>query len=122
MVAIDGTRMAGNASRQSTRDFAQMAREILSLSSAAITAFPLDHPSTVSSRAADGYIAEMMRNPTGARLTSDAALLLIGVGLVVCHRLERLRRLQRLDNRISSYGTGAIVRADRGRATEGAPA
>jgi transposase len=29
VVAIDGTRMAGNASRESTRDFAQIAREIL---------------------------------------------------------------------------------------------
>src|SRR5690348_8985287 len=29
VVAIDGTRMAGNASRESTRDFAQVAREIL---------------------------------------------------------------------------------------------
>ncbi len=29
MVAIDGTKMAGNASRESTRDFAEIAREIL---------------------------------------------------------------------------------------------
>ena len=29
VVAIDGTRMAGNASRESTRDFRQLAREIL---------------------------------------------------------------------------------------------
>src|SRR6201997_541366 len=29
VVAIDGTRMAGNASRESTRDFGQIAREIL---------------------------------------------------------------------------------------------
>ena len=29
VVAIDGTRMAGNASRESTRDFAEIAREIL---------------------------------------------------------------------------------------------
>ena len=29
VVAIDGTRLAGNASRESTRDFAQIAREIL---------------------------------------------------------------------------------------------
>src|SRR5947209_13614332 len=29
IVAIDGTKMAGNASRESTRDFAQIAREIL---------------------------------------------------------------------------------------------
>ena len=29
VVAIDGTRMAGNASRESTRDFARIAREIL---------------------------------------------------------------------------------------------
>src|SRR6478735_5868071 len=29
VVAIDGTRIAGNASRESTRDFAQIAREIL---------------------------------------------------------------------------------------------
>ena len=29
VVAIDGTRMAGNASRESTRDFGEIAREIL---------------------------------------------------------------------------------------------
>jgi transposase len=29
VVAIDGTRLAGNASRESTRDFEQIAREIL---------------------------------------------------------------------------------------------
>ena len=29
VVAIDGTKMAGNASRESTRDFGQIAREIL---------------------------------------------------------------------------------------------
>jgi hypothetical protein len=32
--------------------------------------------SAVSRREADGYIARMMRKPNGARLTSDAALLL----------------------------------------------
>jgi hypothetical protein len=47
--------------------------------------------SDVSPRAADGCIARMMRKPDGARLTSDAALLLSsGVGLLVRHALSNL--------------------------------
>jgi hypothetical protein len=43
-----------------------------------------------SLRAADGCIAGTMREPNGAKLTSDAALLVSYVtGLLVCHALSR---------------------------------
>jgi hypothetical protein len=44
------------------------------------------HALSVLSPAADGCIARMIRKTNRARLTSDAALLLLsGIGLLVCH-------------------------------------
>ena len=52
--------------------------------------------SAVSPCAADGCIAAMMRKPNGARLTSDAALLLSYViRLLVRHDLDRQGRPSR---------------------------
>src|SRR5918911_3654186 len=62
VVAIDGTRMAGNASRESTRDFAQIAREILAEAKAIDEA-----EDELYGEARGDELPERLRTPEGRR-------------------------------------------------------
>jgi hypothetical protein len=86
-----GCKCRGGADRRldagAARD--RHARKGLAAAGCRHTTAPPTH-SAVSPRAADGCIVWMMRKPNGARLTSDAALLLLlGIGLLVRHEQDR---------------------------------